>query len=559
MQVLDYDYCVIGSGMAGLLSALQLGKHGSVLVVTKRGGADSNTNYAQGGIASVMAAQDSFDAHVADTLQAGGGLCDEEVVRDIVAEGPRAVAELEALGLSFTQRNDGDGGYDLGQEGGHSARRVLHAGDITGREVETVLLDRVHESPSITLREEAMAIDLITTGWLEQRGVETGEAGQGGSRCVGIYFLDRTSGEICAVRAPRVILASGGGGKVYLYTSNPDVATGDGVAMAWRAGLPIKNMEFIQFHPTCLFHPDAKSFLISEAVRGEGARLVDRDEQEFMPRYDAAGALAPRDIVARAIDEEMKLTGASCVYLDIRHQSRAFLEERFPNIFAACLGFGIDMSQDLIPVVPAAHYFCGGVAATIDGRTAMEGLYACGEVACTGLHGANRLASNSLLEAMVCARRMSVHLIASPPPPFTMPTLPDWERGGAVPSDEAIVVEHNWNEVRTCMWDYVGIVRTDKRLDRAARRIRNLHREIHDYYKDYLVIADILELRNIAAVAELIIRSAQLRRESRGLHCTLDYPSMADERVDTVIIDPPGGDTRLGSSASWSRDEAFHA
>jgi L-aspartate oxidase len=546
MRILDYDYCVVGSGLAGLLSALHLGREASVLIVTKKDGSESNTNYAQGGIASVMAAQDSFEAHVADTLEAGAGLCDEAVVREIVGDGPLAVAELEALGISFTQRHAGEGGgYDLGKEGGHSERRVLHAGDITGREIEAVLLQRVAEAPTITLREHAMAIDLITTGWLERRGVETGTAGQDGSRCVGIYFLDRTSGEICAVRAPRVILASGGGGKVYLYTSNPDVATGDGVAMAWRAGLPIKNMEFIQFHPTCLYHPEAKSFLVSEAVRGEGAKLVDQHEQEFMSRYDVRGALAPRDIVARAIDEEMKLTGAPCMYLDIRHQSRAFLEERFPNIFATCLGFGIDISRDLVPVVPAAHYFCGGVEAAVNGATAMRGLYACGEVACTGLHGANRLASNSLLEAVVCARRMADHLAATAAPHFEMPSIPDWEYGDAVPSDEAIVVEHNWNEVRTCMWDYVGIVRTDKRLERAARRIGNLHHEIYDYYKDYLVMADILELRNIAAVAEVIIRSAQLRRESRGLHSTLDCPVAGSDRVDTLISDPPGGDTHL--------------
>ncbi|MDP6490493.1 MAG: L-aspartate oxidase [Kiritimatiellia bacterium] len=547
MQILDYDYCVVGSGLAGLLSALHLAESGSVLVVTKKGGADSNTNYAQGGMASVVAAQDSFEAHVADTLEAGAGLCDEAVVRDIVAAGPQAVSELEALGLSFTHRDPEEGGgYDLGKEGGHSERRVLHAGDITGREIEAVLLDRVREAPNITLREQAMAIDLITTGWLEHRGVDTGDAGCEGSRCVGIYLLDRTTGEISAVRAPRVILASGGGGKVYLYTSNPDVATGDGVAMAWRAGLPIKNMEFIQFHPTCLFHPEAKSFLVSEAVRGEGARLVDENEQEFMQRYDERGALAPRDIVARAIDEEMKLTGAPCVYLDIRHQPRDFLQERFPNIFAACLGFGIDMSKDLIPVVPAAHYFCGGVEAQVNGETAMPGLYACGEVACTGLHGANRLASNSLLEAVVCAHRMADHLLATPAQEFEMPPIASWEYGDAVTSDEAIVVEHNWNEVRTGMWDYVGIVRTDKRLERAARRIGNLHHEIYQYYMDYLVTPDVLELRNIAAVAELIIRSAQLRRESRGLHSTLDCPGVGQERADTIIIDPPGGDTRLG-------------
>jgi L-aspartate oxidase len=386
-----------------------------------------------------------------------------------------------------------------------------------------------------------MVIDLITTGWLAGRG-SGADTPASENRCVGVYALDESSAEIFAIRASATILATGGGGKVYLYTSNPDIATGDGVAMAWRAGLPIKNMEFIQFHPTILFHPQAKSFLISEAVRGEGAVLVDAAGKPFMERYDRRGSLAPRDIVARAIDHEMKLSGAPCVFLDIRQHPVSFLRERFPNIYERCLSLGIDMARDLIPVVPAAHYFCGGVEARVDGTTAMPGLYACGEVACTGLHGANRLASNSLLEALVCAAQMAEGLGRSSPFDVRGIRVPEWEYGSAVPSDESIVLEHNWNEVRTCMWDYVGIVRSDKRLERAIRRIRNLREEIRQYYLDYLVTPDILELRNIADVGELIIRSAQLRKESRGLHYTLDHLQRDATRGahDTVIRDAPG-------------------
>ena len=391
-----------------------------------------------------------------------------------------------------------------------------------------------------------MVIDLLTTGWLSDRAARTGTAAvppPGETRCVGVSVLDEITAEIFAIRSSATVLATGGGGKVYLYTSNPDIATGDGVAMAWRAGLPIRNMEFIQFHPTILYHPKAKSFLISEAVRGEGAVLVDSEGTPFMDSYDPRSSLAPRDIVARAIDREMKLRGAPCMYLDIRRHPADFLISRFPNIYAKCLSLGIDMAKDLIPVVPAAHYFCGGVEASVDGRTAMPGLYAVGEVSCTGLHGANRLASNSLLEALVCAAQMADHLGEFPRPKVRSIPIPEWEYGAAVPSDESIVLEHNWNEVRTCMWDYVGIVRSDKRLERAARRIRNLRQEIRQYYLDYLVTPAILELRNIADVAELIIRSAQLRKESRGLHSTIDYPGRDDASClrDTVIQDPPGG------------------
>lgn len=545
MKIMDCDFLVLGSGIAGLMSALHLAKHGRVMVVTKKGRAESNTNYAQGGIACVMDSEDSFAEHVKDTLDAGAGLCDEHVVREIVSNGPERIAELERFGLHFAGESGKDGRiYDLGREGGHSQRRVLHAGDITGQAVEKVLLGQAQATPAISMMDHCMVIDLITTGWLADRSAASQSSlPPEENRCVGVYVLEENTREIFAIRASATVLATGGGGKVYLYTSNPDIATGDGVAMAWRAGVPIKNMEFIQFHPTILHHPKAKSFLISEAVRGEGAHLVDAEGKPFMAAYDQRGSLAPRDIVARAIDREMKLSGAPCVYLDIRHHTADFLINRFPNIYARCLSLGIDMARDLIPVVPAAHYFCGGVEATVDGRTAMPGLFACGEVACTGLHGANRLASNSLLEALVCAAKMAEGMGQMKHWDIRAVKIPSWEYGAAVPSDESIVLEHNWNEVRTCMWDYVGIVRSDKRLERAARRIRNLRQEIRQYYLDYLVTPDILELRNIADVGELIIRSAQFRKESRGLHYTIDYPEKNDmtERHDTVIHDRPGG------------------
>lgn len=527
MRIETCDYLVVGSGIAGLMSALHLAPHGRVLLATKKDTAESNTNYAQGGIACVMEPGDSFEGHVADTLDAGAGLCDEGVVRRIVTDAPARIAELERLGVAFARQSGDPSGYDLGREGGHSRRRVLHAGDITGQQIESALLRAVQGTPSIRVLEHALAIDLITTRWLRQTGA---------NRCVGAYVLNRRDGEIFAVRAPSTVLASGGCGKVYLYTSNPDIATGDGVAVAWRAGAAVANMEFIQFHPTCLYHPKAKNFLISEAVRGEGAELVDREGHPFMARYDPRGSLAPRDIVARAIDAEMKRTAAPYCCLDIRHKPRAFLQKRFPNIYASCLQYGIDMAADLIPVVPAAHYCCGGVRATVEGVTSLPGLLAVGEVACTGLHGANRLASNSLLEALVCAHAMAERLVGgSRRAPVDSVRIPDWEYGDAVASDEAVVVAHNWSEVRTSMWDYVGIVRTDKRLERAQRRIRMLRKEIRQYYFDYLVTADMLELRNIADVAELIVRCARRRRESRGLHYTLDCPGRLPSPRDTLL------------------------
>lgn len=524
------DFFIVGSGIAGLMSALHLADHGRVLLVTKKRLTDCNTNQAQGGIACVMDKVDSFEEHIRDTLIAGAGLCDEKVVREVVSSGPKRIQELIELGVEFHRKTDGSNEFDLGREGGHSQRRVLHAGDITGQRIESALVGRVLAHPNIQTLEHTMVIDLITTRWLKHSTPK--------NQCVGAYVLNQLTGEIYAVQSPSTILASGGCGKVYLYTCNPDIATGDGVALAWRAGARIANMEFIQFHPTCLYHPQAKRFLISEAVRGEGAEIVDPEGRPFMKKYDPRGSLAPRDVVARAIDSEMKRTGAPYCCLDIRHKSKAYLKERFPKIYETCEKFGIDMATDLIPIVPSAHYCCGGIQATLDGVTSLPGLYAVGETACTGLHGANRLASNSLLEAVVGAYETAGRIINKPHQLPKKINIPSWEYGTAVASDEAVMVAHNWMEIRTCMWDYVGIVRTNKRLMRASNRIRNLRREIRSYYFDYLVTPDTLELRNLALVAELIIRSAMRRHESRGLHFTLDYPCLINHPRNTIL---PGG------------------
>ena len=538
MKTIDCDHLVIGAGLAGLSAALELSGHGRTVLCTKTDLTESNSSHAQGGIAVPIDDADSVDAHLKDTLVAGAGLTDAAVAREIIAAGPARIADLERWGVRFERApgsgsREADAAYDLGREGGHSVRRILHSGDITGAEVIRAMAEAARARPDIDIREHLMAIDLLTTGWLKIGGRDA---------CLGAYFLDRKTGEILAIRAPHTILATGGAGKVYLYTSNPDAATGDGVAMAWRAGLPVRNMEFVQFHPTCLYHPQAKSFLISEAVRGEGALLLNAAGKTFMKRYDPRAELAPRDIVARAIDHEMKSRGDACVYLDITRKGRSFIRNRFPNIYATCLKFGFDMAKAPIPVVPAAHYFCGGVAASVNGRTAMEGLHAVGEVACTGLHGANRLASNSTLEALVCGHAAARDILENPLPSVRKIRIPAWKTGNAVPSDEAVVVTHNWDEVRKAMWDYVGIVRSNRRLSRALHRIANLRREIRSYYRDYLVTDDLLELRNIAAVGELVIRSAMLRRESRGLHYTLDYPAPVDSMCrDTVIHDLPGG------------------
>jgi L-aspartate oxidase len=512
--MLQFDYVIIGSGIAGLSFALKAARHGTVAIITKKAKAETNTAWAQGGIAAVTDGTDSLEAHVKDTVIAGAGLCDEKVVRSIVADGPARIRELIEIGVQFDQQPDGR--PDLTREGGHSARRILHSRDATGREIERALLDAVAREKNITLLENHMAVDLITLGKLGLSAVR--------DRCVGVYVLHEASAEVLTIRTDRLVLATGGCGKVYLYTTNPSIATGDGVAMAWRAGAPIANMEFIQFHPTCLFHPEARSFLITEAVRGEGGRLVDRTGREFAQRYDPRGALAPRDIVARAIDAEMKRTGAPCVFVDISHKPADFIRSHFPTIHDRCLSLGIDITRQPIPVVPAAHYQCGGIVTDDCGASALGGLYAIGEVACTGLHGANRLASNSLLEAVVLAHRAAERLAASRPPAEPhLAELPEWKSGDATDVDELVVIYHNWDEIRRLMWDYVGIVRTDKRLQRAAARLRNLQQEIQEFYWDFKVTTDLLELRNLATVASLIVDSALLRKESRGLHYTLDH------------------------------------
>ena len=515
---------MVGSGMAGLMSALHLAAYGKVVVATKGRLQDCNTNFAQGGICCVMDPNDTFDKHARDTMIAGAWLGKSKVVHEICEHAPEGIQDLIDCGVKFAKKKGG--AWDLTREGGHSARRIFHAGDITGEKCEAAMIRRVKRTKGIDIREETIVIDLIMT---KRIGVK------GENRCVGAYVLDKRSGEIYAVRSPNTILATGGCGKVYLYTCNPDTATGDGIALAWRAGAKIENMEFIQFHPTCLYHPQAKRFLISEAVRGEGAVLVNKHGKEFMKKYDPRGSLAPRDIVARSIDSEMKRTGDDCMFLDIRKKGRAYLMTRFPNIYHKCMEFGIDMAKDLIPIVPAAHYTCGGIQATTDGITSIKGLSAVGECACTGLHGANRLASNSLMEALVCARLTAARLGPHPEAFKKLPAIPDWRIGSAVPPDEAVLVAHMWDEIRRLMWDYVGIVRTNKRLARAAHRIKTLRQEIREYYFRYLVTPDTLELRNLAVCAELIVKSAQKRHESRGLHYTLDYPRMSKKVVQTVL------------------------
>ncbi len=527
----QFDYLILGSGIAGLSFALKVAPRGRVAIVTKKDRAESNTNYAQGGIAAVTSKEDSFELHVRDTLVAGAGLCKENVVHTIVEEGPARIAELMELGMKFSRRDapDEDGGkqLDLGKEGGHSKRRILHAKDVTGREVERALLNAASRQPNIEIFENHLAIDLVTSQKLGLAGA---------SRCFGAYVFDKKSGRVETFSAPVTVLATGGCGKVYLYTTNPDIATGDGVAMAYRAGAAVADMEFVQFHPTCLYHPEAKSFLISEAVRGEGGVLKTLDGIEFMERYHPMKSLAPRDVVARAIDSEMKKSGAKHVWLDITHKPSRFIIERFPNIYQTCRRYGIDITKEPIPVVPAAHYQCGGVMTNVDGGTEIAGLYAVGEVACTGLHGANRLASNSLLEALVCAHRAAQKVLSSPPERADA-KIPAWQPGKATDPDELVVVSHNWDEIRRLMWDYVGIVRTNKRLQRAAKRIANLQEEIREYYWNFIVTGDLLELRNIATVAELIVRCASMRPESRGLHYNLDFPNTNPEwaQRDTIL------------------------
>ena len=524
------DFLVLGSGIAGLSFAIKAAEIGTVTVVTKKEKSESNTNLAQGGIATVQDKNDRFEYHIRDTLVCGAGLCKEEVVKFVVMEGPERIKELVAWGVEFTRAEGEKNAYDLGQEGGHSMRRVLHAKDLTGKEIERALSEKANANKNITFYEDHIGIDLVLKSSVTGR---TGEK----DLCLGAYVLDIRHNKILTFRAKYTVLATGGAGKVYLITTNPDIATGDGIAMAYRAGALIANMEFIQFHPTCLYHPEAKSFLISEAVRGEGGVLQLKDGSSFMHKYHPLKSLAPRDIVAQAIDNELKRTGDEFVLLDISHRDRDFIISRFPNIYQKCLTFGIDMTKDPIPVVPAAHYLCGGVVVNHYGEATIPGLFACGEAACTGLHGANRLASNSLLEAIVFAHRAFTQAREG----FNKTGeerfhVPSWDPKGATESDESIVVSQNWDEIRRFMWNYVGIVRSDKRLERAQRRIDLICREIDDYYRHFLLTKDLIELRNIAAVAKLIVQCARIRRESRGLHFNLDYPEKDDRQLKDTIV-----------------------
>jgi L-aspartate oxidase len=516
----DFDVLIVGSGLAGLSIALHLAATHRVAILTKRSLSDGSSGWAQGGIAAVMDKTDSFDAHVDDTLVAGAGLSDPAATRFVVEHAPESVAWLQSLGVPFTED---DGHLHLTREGGHSARRIVHVTDATGAAVQQTLIQRVKQTPNITLLEHHMLVDLIIASKL----------GHQPERCLGLYALDETTDQVVTFRAPHTILATGGAGKVYLYTTNPDTSTGDGIAAAWRAGCRVTNMEFIQFHPTCLYHPHVKNFLISEAVRGEGGRLMLPDGTRFMPNHDPRLELAPRDVVARAIDFEMKKHGLDCVLLDISHQPPGFVREHFPNIHARCLELGIDITREPIPVVPAAHYTCGGIHTDLSGRTDLTGLHAIGETAYTGLHGANRLASNSLVECMVFARSAANDILATPLPP--PPAVAPWDDSRVTDADEAVVISHNWDELRRFMWDYVGIVRTNKRLDRAAHRIKLLQQEIQEFYSAFHVTRDLLELRNLVTVADLIVRSAQARHESRGLHFSRDYPQLAEVAVPTTL------------------------
>ena len=547
MSTVKFDTLIIGSGIAGLYAAIKASANGTVALVTKRQLFDCNSVYAQGGISCVMKdinEKDSFKSHIQDTLKAGAGLCNEAAVKELVHAAPERMKDLIRMGVQFTLRGEVDTGiseeesgqYDLGKEGGHSRRRILHSGDVTGEELIRALVKACKKDKNISIYEEHHAIDLITTeklGW----GLED-------NQCLGAYVLDVEGDEVRTFLSKVTIVASGGAGKVYQYTTNPDVATGDGIAMCFRANAEVANMEFFQFHPTCLYHHSIKSFLISEAVRGEGAVLKIKKKGkfvEFMPKYHRLKSLAPRDIVARAIDSELKKTGEKCVFLDITHHDEKFLRKRFPKIFEKCLEIGLNMATDLIPVVPAAHYCCGGIKTDTNGKTSLNRLYAIGETACTGLHGANRLASNSLMEAVVMAYNSAknsgekIKTINNSSLSAQYNAVPEWSRGNARDSDEQVVITHNWSEIRSFMWDYVGIFRTTKRLQRAKRRIRNIHQEITHYYWDFVITPDLIELRNLACLSELIIDSALSRKESRGLHFNSDFPDSMDKAVETVF------------------------
>jgi L-aspartate oxidase len=536
---MKFDVAIVGSGLAGLSVALHLAQTRKVAIISKRELLDGASNWAQGGIAAVLDSGDSHDQHIADTLVAGAGLCDEAATRYIVEHGREAIEWLIEQGVPFTRDETAELGFHLTREGGHSQRRIIHAADATGHAVQVTLEQKVRAHPNITLFEHHCAIDVITSDKLQPGGVHTGPALVGQPRCYGLYVQDEKSGKVQTFEAEHTVLATGGAGKVYLYTTNPDTATGDGIAMAWRAGCRVSNMEFIQFHPTCLYHPFAKSFLITEAVRGEGGLLKLPPEAgtaagtRFMPAHDERGELAPRDVVARAIDFEMKKRGLDYVHLDITHQSPEFIKEHFPTIYARCLELGIDITTEPIPVVPAVHFTCGGVVTDMAGRTDIPGLYAVGETAYTGLHGANRLASNSLLECLVVGRACAHQIAAAPS--VDLPLLPAWDESRVTNADEEVVIAHNWDELRRFMWNYVGIVRTTKRLERAKHRIKLLKEEIDEYYRNFRVSNDLLELRNLVEVAELIVRSALSRRESRGLHYSRDYPDTLPKALPSVL------------------------
>ncbi len=531
LYMLKFDVLIIGSGLAGMTLALHLAEKRKVGLITKRDLLEGSSTYAQGGIAAVLDTDDSVEDHIRDTLIAGAGLCNEDTTRFIVEHSKEAIDWLIELGVPFTRDDEHQTGYHLTREGGHSHRRIIHAADATGAAVTTTLGQKIKAHPNITELEHYIAIDLITSQKL----------GQDGKRAYGVYALDKNSDEVVTIAAQHTILASGGAGKVYLYTTNPDTATGDGIAMGWRAGCRVGNMEFMQFHPTCLYHPHAKSFLITEAVRGEGGILKLPDGTRFMPQHDPRGELAPRDVVARAIDFEMKKHGLDCVYLDISYKPAQFIKEHFPNIYAHCLELGIDITQQPIPVVPAVHFTCGGIVTDLAGRTDVAGLYAVGEVAHTGLHGANRLASNSLLECLVIGKAAAADIQAQDA--IKLPTIPAWDDSRVTDPDEEVVISHNWEELRRAMWDYVGIVRTNKRLERALHRIDLLRGEIDEYYSNFHVSNDLIELRNLVQTAELIVRSALLRKESRGLHYSRDYPDLLPEAAETVLTpEAPRGD-----------------
>jgi L-aspartate oxidase len=525
----QYDVLIIGSGLAGLTLALKLADTKKICLVSKREITDSASSWAQGGIAAVLNSDDSIEAHIEDTLIAGAGLCDKEVTRMVAEKGQEAIEWLINQGVKFTRETD-DSGYHLTREGGHSQRRIFHVADATGHAVQKTLTERIREHSNITILENHIAVDLITTKKLNKDELSN-KATE--NQCLGAYVLDNSNGKVMTIAAHHTALATGGAGKVYLYTTNPDVSTGDGIAMAWRAGCRVANMEFIQFHPTCLYHPHAKSFLISEAVRGEGGLLKLQDGTRFMLEHDVRAELAPRDIVARAIDFEMKKRGLECVYLDISHKAPAFIIEHFPNIHKRCLELGIDITKEAIPVVPAAHYTCGGVMTDHKGKTDINNLYAIGETACTGLHGANRLASNSLLECLVFSQAAASHILDTPTLPHSK--LPEWDESRVTDADEEVLITHTWNELRRFMWNYVGIVRTNKRLSRALHRIYMLRDEVHEFYSNFRVSNNLIELRNLLQVSELIVLSAIERHESRGLHYSKDFPELLDEAIPTVL------------------------